>query len=108
LKFIVKGPINPYPPIHKHTKHYEVVLIQPSSKVIAKFEEDEEGINKLMAHDYCDFLNDKYCDKEVNKEWPKINRLARINYHLEQLSILINSERVVWGEHGNEVKEGSD
>jgi len=106
MKFIVKGPINPYPVIHKHNKHYEVVLIKSnSSKIIAKFEEDEEGINELMAHDYCDFLNDKYLDKEINKEWPKIDRIKRIEYHLNELMKLTSDKKLYWNEHGNKVEE---
>ena len=84
--------------------HYEVYSPE-LLEVRVKFPDTELG--RAMAGDYVDFLNDKYCDKEVNKEWPKIDRMARIKYHLEQISILIDSDKIFWGEHGNEVKKGS-
>jgi hypothetical protein len=73
-----------------------------SGKIIAMFKDNS------LAHDYVDFLNDKYHDKEINKEWPRINRGERIKYHLEQLQLLTGDKMLVWNEHGTGVKEGYD
>ena len=61
-------------------------------------------IAEALAHDYCDFVNDKYHDKSINKEWPKIDRRKRLEYHLEQARILSSDKRIVWNKHGNGVK----
>lgn len=68
-----------------------------------RFPETEVGI--AMAHDYVDFLNDKYFDKGINEEWPSINRRDRINYHLKEIEKLVSGGRLYWNEHGNGVEE---
>ena len=57
----------------------------------------------LLAGDYCDFLNDKYVDKEMNKEWGKIDVQKRIEYHEKQLEILKSGD-CFWNRHGNKVQ----
>jgi hypothetical protein len=84
---------------------WRVMQIEPETKHIASFP-DVNDFSKAMAHDYCDFLNDKYCDKEINKEWPQINRYERIKYHLEQLQLLRSDKKLHWNEHGTGVEEG--
>jgi hypothetical protein len=86
---------------------YRVMQIKPEQKTIAFFPTSNED-SLGLAHDYVDFLNDKYHDKEINKEWPKINRGERIKYHLEQLQLLTGDKMLVWNEHGTGVKEGYD
>lgn len=76
----------------------EVVQIKPEHKRIAIFYDDVG-----MAYDYCDFLNDKYVDKNVNEEWGKIDRLKRIEHHENQLKLLRSDNRLHFNEHGNEV-----
>ena len=86
-----------------------VRTLEPNSKQIAKFYEGKpdrllnEGIGQAMAGDYCACLNDKYLDKNINEEWPIINREIRIKYHREQLSLLLGQKSVYWSPHGNYV-----
>lgn len=89
---------------------YHVIKLTENGKpeLMAEFPELNNEYAEAMAHDYCDFLNDKYCDKEINKEWPKINKEERINYHLDEIIKLKRSDYVVWNEHGNGVKSGGD
>lgn len=44
-----------------------------------------DAINNGIKRDYVEFLNNKYCDKNINEEWPKPNNKKRIQYHSEQL-----------------------
>lgn len=85
---------------------YNVIKLTENGKpeLMAEFPDLNNEYAEAMAHDYCDFLNDKYCDKEINKEWPQINREERIKYHLEQLQLLRSDKRLYWNEHGNGVK----
>jgi hypothetical protein len=90
---------------------YQVLKIDREGKyidkpleLVAEFPDINNEHAEAMAHDYCDFLNDKYYDKEINKEWPIINREERIKYHINQLNKLVNSERLRWNEHGTGVK----
>jgi len=69
-----------------------------SNEIIAMFK--HEG----LAHDYVDFPNDKYLDKEINAEWPRIKRDERIKYHLEQLQLLTSDKKLHWNEHGTGVE----
>lgn len=57
-----------------------------------------------LAHDICDFLNDKYFDKNINEEWKEIDRKDRIRYLLQQAFILSNDDRISWNRHGNGVE----
>jgi hypothetical protein len=61
-------------------------------------------VMQFMPHDYCDFLNDKYCDKEINEEWPSIDRKERIKYHLNEIEKLVDNKKLHWNEHGNGVE----
>lgn len=70
--------------------------------VMAYFPNTAVGL--AMAHDYCDFLNDKYCDKEINEEWPSIDRKERIKYHLNEIEKLVDNKKLHWNEHGNGVE----
>lgn len=81
---------------------YKITEIGKESKMVACFPTGEIG--RLMAGDYCDFLNDKYCDKEINEEWPKIDRETRINYHTDQIIKLKKKDFVRWNEHGTGVE----
>ncbi|MCE7699518.1 MAG: hypothetical protein K8E24_012175 [Methanobacterium paludis] len=64
LKFIAKDEL-----IRGTNRHiYQVLQIEPEAKLISTF------LNKNLAGDYVDFLNDKYVDKEINQEWPTINK----------------------------------
>ena len=85
---------------------WKIYLVDGEPTHIASFPDNEHG--KAMAHDYCDFLNDKYLDKEINKEWPKITRKERIDYHLNELRKLTSDKRLYWNEHGNGVESGGD
>jgi hypothetical protein len=95
---------------------WTVIQIKPEYKEICEFTGQTKGcehddlflspeIARALAHDYCDFLNEKYIDKNINEEWGKIDREARIEYHLEQLSLLNYKDNLKWNEHGNGVKE---
>ena len=75
-----------------------VFQLRPEVKFMAAF------VDKNMAGDYVDFLNDKYCDKEINQEWPPINKKERIRYHLEQIELLKSDKPLRWNEHGNGVE----
>lgn len=81
-------------------KYTEVLQLEPEVKTIAIFYD-----NVGMAYDYVEFLNDKYCDKNVNAEWETIDRPARIKHHLEQIELLKNEKRLYYNSHGNEVKK---
>ena len=88
---------------------YQVVKIDKEPHiVIAVFHgDDKEGflskeLAPLLAGDYCDFLNDKYVDKDFNEEWGKIQRERRIKYHKEQLKLLEDNGQ--WNEHGNGIE----
>jgi predicted metal-dependent phosphoesterase TrpH len=72
----------------------------PTLKVTVDGTEDE----KNLIGDIADFLNDKYCDKEINMEWPKIDREKRIKYHEEQLKLLKGEDNLKWNEHGDKVE----
>jgi hypothetical protein len=82
---------------------YRVMQMEPKIRTIAFFPTSKEN-SLAMAYDYCDFLNDKYVDKNVNKEWGPINRKERIKYHEEQLKLLKSDKRLHWNEHGNRVE----
>lgn len=77
---------------------YVIMEIEPERKPIAGF------LNENVAGDYVEFLNDKYCDKEINQEWPPINKEERIRYHLEQIELLKSDKPLRWNEHGNGVE----
>lgn len=59
---------------------------------------------KAVAHDITAILNDKYFDKEINAEWPKINREERIKFYTDQIVKLKKEDFVVWNEHGTGVE----
>jgi hypothetical protein len=88
-----------------------VIEIYPENKIIAEFP-FKKGVTNLyskeiagaLAGDYCEFLNNKYCDKEINKEWPRIDRESRIKYHEEQIRLLKSKENVSWNEDGDGVE----
>lgn len=61
-----------------------------------------EDVAPLVAGDICSFLNEKYIDKNINEEWGKINKEARIKYHEEQIRLL-KSGKYSWNRHGNGV-----
>lgn len=91
-----------YPIIIKNSEGRIAIAVQ----VVGGFE--SEGyipfeLAELLVGDICDFLNDKYCDKEINAEWPEINPEERIKYHEEQIEIL-KSSKYVWNEHGTGVE----
>lgn len=79
----------------------EIVYI-PYGLVIATINPNIEHAEGL-AGDYCDFMNDKYFDKNINEEWGKIDHLKRIEYHLEQIHILMKGN-ANWNKHGNGVE----
>jgi hypothetical protein len=81
----------------------EVIEVPFNDKDPTKFNKD---IARAFAEDLCDFENDKYYDKEINKEWPKIDRRARIKYLQEQITILRYKRNIKWNAHGNGVEEG--
>jgi len=83
-------------------KGYWEVYSPQKLEIIIRFEDTAIGF--AMAHDYCDFLNDKYCDKEINAEWPGVDRKKRIEYHLEEIKKLVNEDMLGWNEHGDGVK----
>lgn len=85
----------------------QIVQIQPEHKklkIYFKNGDVEEG----MAHDYIDIANDKYVDKEINKEWPRINREERIKYHESELRKLRGEDGLVWNPHGTGVQKGGE
>jgi hypothetical protein len=61
-------------------------------------------IAPLVAGDYAEIFNDKYVDKEINKEWGKIYRYERMVYHIEQLQLLTSDKKLHWNEHGTGVE----
>jgi hypothetical protein len=43
-------------------------------------------IGKTVAGDLCEFLNEKYIDKNINEEWPaSIDKEAHLKYHLKRV-----------------------
>ena len=78
---------------------YIVSFESSTLKIIVKGTEEEQNI----VGDICDFLNDKYIDKEINQEWPEINPEERIKYHREQIKKLENGS-CAWNEHGTGVE----
>jgi len=88
-----------------------VIEIYHEIKIIAEFP-FKDGVTNLyskelaraLAGDYCEFLNNKYCDKEINKEWPPIDRESRIKYHKEQIQLLEGKEHIIWNEDGDGVE----
>lgn len=91
----------------EYASSYEILNLEDHG-IIAKFFIDNPNDNaKGLAHDYCDFLNDKYLDKEINKEWPLITekiRLKRIDYHHQELMKLVHKDKLGWNEHGTGVE----
>jgi hypothetical protein len=91
----------------EYASSYEILNLEDHG-IIAKFFMDNPNDNaKGLAHDYCDFLNDKYLDKEINKEWPLIDdkiKQKRIKYHIEQLNKLGFNDNLGWNEHGTGVE----
>ena len=83
---------------------WRVMQIEPEVKHIASFPDFNE-FAKNIAYDYCSFLNNKYCDKDINKEWPKPNNKQRLQYHSEQLMLLLSGRKVKWSEDGDCIKE---
>ena len=81
--------------------HNDYIICLDMSLNIGPFETDEASMN--VMGDICDFLNDKYIDKNINEEWGKIDINKRIKYHEEQIEIL-KKENPHWKEHGNGVK----
>ena len=75
-----------------------MVVIVGSGEVIAYFND------RYVAGDYVDFLNDKYVDKEMHKEWGKVNVAKRIIYHAAELIKLSHYKHFYYNDHGNEVK----
>ena len=84
-------------------KGKEVIQIEPHVRSVAMFSNsaNEDG----LCGDYVEFLNNKYCDKNINEEWPKPNNKKRIEYHSEQLMLLLSGREVKWSEDGDKVKE---
>ena len=78
---------------------YIVSFESNTLKIIVKGTEEEQNI----IGDICDFLNDKYIDKEMNSDWGRANKEARIKYHKEQIKKL-ESDSCVWNEHGTGVE----
>lgn len=81
---------------------WHVIMCEPKVLHVASFPDSHEN-GKAMAYDYCDFLNNKYCDKNINQEWPKPKNKKRLEYHAEQLMLLLSGGKVVWSEDGDEV-----
>ncbi len=65
---------------------YRVIQL-PERKAIAFFPTHHEH-SLAMAYDYCDFLNNKYCDKGINEEWPNPNNKQRIQFYINQILLL--------------------
>jgi hypothetical protein len=92
-------------------KTWDVVRIDPKPRVIvAQFVGgfESEGyipmeIAPLLAGDYCDFLNDKYVDKEFNAEWGSVNVKERIQYHKNQIEKL-KIGKFSWNSHGTGIE----
>jgi len=89
-----------------YIKSWIIMSIEENPKVVARFPIEDYGDNiaRALAHDYCEFMNDKYHDKNINEEWGSINRSNRIKYHLEQLMLLNSKKRIHWNKHGNGVE----
>lgn len=77
-----------------------IYQISPNIRPICPFEDKYS----CLAGDICDFLNDKYCDKNVNEEWGRVKRLKRIKYHFLELIKLIFHKYSRYNEHGNGVE----
>ena len=67
-------------------------------------DELSKDLAPLLAGDYCDFLNEKYIDKEFNKEWREVDVDARVKYHEEQIEMLKRGN-YTWNRHGTGVEE---
>lgn len=94
-------------------KDYEGVFVyqvDPVVRQIAIFTDKDFPDAILMAGDYTAFLNNKYVDKIICCEWPKINRERRIAYHKEQIKLLESGKDLSWNWDGDGVKawEGLD
>lgn len=82
---------------------WQVVQINMEpSKVVAEFvgSDSEKTLSReiapAVAGDYVEFLNEKYLDKEINAEWPPMNKMLYLKYHLERASEL--AKEVKWQE----------
>lgn len=80
-------------------KVYEVweIIDNEKCKSIATFDDPN------LAGDVVNFLNDKYCDRDINAEW-FLDEKKRIAYHLDQLRILTLKDKCKFNEHGNGVE----
>lgn len=74
---------------------WKVIRVKPQpSVIVAQFVggEDENYIPRdlapLLAGDYVEFLNEKYLDKEMNAEWPPMDKEQHLAYHLERVKEL--------------------
>lgn len=77
-----------------------MIIIEPSLENLLRLILEHPN----LIGDICDFLNDKYIDKNIDEEWPKVDVKARIKYHEEQIKIL-KGGKYSWNEHGNGVKQ---
>ncbi len=81
----------------KAEKNFITIMVHTEKSI-------EQEKAELVGGDVTDFLNDKYLDKEINAEWPEINRKSRAQYHIRQAQKLLSDKRLVWNEHGTGVK----
>lgn len=81
-----------------------VYQVDPVVRQVAIFTNKDFDDAIPMAGDYTSFLNDKYVDKIICCEWPKISRARRIAYHKEQIRLLENEKQLCWSWDGNAVK----
>lgn len=91
LKFMLRDTPNRQKVDDNELVGWEVIQILPEVRLIGTFWGNDEAkdyldieVARAMAGDYVEFLNDKYFDKEINKEWPKPNNEERAKYHLEE------------------------
>lgn len=89
-------------------KGCEIIQIAPRQRLITTF--TKPAMKEGLAGDYLAFASDKYFDKDINQEWPPIDKRARIQYnlsqarrYLEQAQIIAGSKHLRWNDHGNEV-----
>lgn len=81
-----------------------IIMVKPKVDSICSF----KNKYSCLAWDIVDFINDKYWDKEINKEWPKISLEEQLKYHESQVEILKEAiktgKSLRWNEHGNGVE----
>jgi len=81
-----------------------VYQVDPVVRQVAIFTDKDFYDAIPMAGDYTSFLNDKYVDKIISCEWPKISIARRIAYHKEQIRLLESGKPLAWRWDGDGVK----